>query len=177
MNSENDVTSLLNDAQRVANTPRGIARPLLWLWALCGLLVFGLLELQPPIAAKYWLLLVITGVAVSIVMFAVWLRGADESAQALAKPWVLHWSALLVVGALAILNLQFSAAQAELAARSLLLVCSLGFMTAGLYLRKAMLLFGLALAFCYLYWMLHGGAAGLVTGVVFAVGLLSLSRT
>lgn len=113
----------------------------------------------------------------SIALFAAWLRGADESAQEMAKPWVLHWSALLVASALAVLNLQYSGAQAETAARALLLAFSLGFMTAGLYLHKRFLALGLALAFCYLYWMLHGAAAGLVTGVIFAAGLLSMSRT
>lgn len=177
MNNEKGIVSAIDGVQRAMNTPHRVAQQLLWLWALCGLFMFGLLELQPPIAAKYWLLLVLIGVAVSIAMFAIWLRGADESAQAVAKPWVLHWSALLVVGALAVLNLQYSGAQAELAARSLLLVCSLGFMTAGLYLRKGMLVLGLALAFCYLYWMLQGAVAGLLTGVVFALGLVSLARS
>lgn len=172
----NGATKALTATQQTASAPNKVAQQLLWLWALCGLLIFGLLELQPPIEAKYWLLLVVIGVTVSIALTAFWLRGADDAAQAVAKPWVLHWSAMLVVGGLAVLNLQYSEAQAELAARSLLLVCSLGFMTAGLYLRKGMLALGLALAFCYLYWLMQGGAAGLLTGVVFALGLMSLSR-
>ncbi|MFK7731051.1 MAG: hypothetical protein AB8B48_05455 [Pseudomonadales bacterium] len=173
MNNEHGVAATID---RTKSAPNKVAQQLLWLWAVCGFFMFGLLELQPPIAAKYWLLLVVSGVTVSIILFAVWLRSADESAQAIAKPWVLHCSALLVAGALAVLNLQYSGVQAELAARALLLVCSLGFMTAGLYLRKGMLALGLALSFCYLYWMMQGSAAGLLTGAVFAVGLVSMSR-
>lgn len=177
MNSEQALPVTAKKTDTAKSSSNGIARKLFWMWAVCGLLLFGSLELQPPIAAKYWLLLLVVGVSLSIGFFAVWLRGADESAQATAKPWVLHWSALLVAGALAVLNLQFSGAQAEMAARLLLLACSLGFMTAGLYLQKRFLALGLALAFCYLYWMLQGAAAGLVTGVVFAGGLLAMSRT
>ncbi len=176
MNSEQLVPVPGEKTGNGENSQPTIARQLLWVWAVCGLLLFSSLELQPPIAAKYWLLLLVIGVSTSICLVAIWLRSADETAQAAAKPWVLHYSALLVVGALAVLNLQHTGAQAEAAAYSLLLTCSLGFMTAGIYLQKRFLAFGLALAFCYLYWMLQGAAPGLVTGLVFAGGLLSISR-
>ncbi|MEM8497338.1 MAG: hypothetical protein AAF542_04890 [Pseudomonadota bacterium] len=176
MRNGSENTNTLAATHRSANPPSRVAQQLLWLWALSGLLIFGLPELQPPIAARYWLLLIVGGVIISIALFAIWLRSANAAAQAVAKPWVLHWSAMLVVGSLAVLNLHYSGAQAEPAARTLLLVCSLGFMTAGLHLRKGMLTLGLALAFCYLYWMMKGEAAGLLAGVVIALGLVSLSR-
>lgn len=147
------------------------------LWALLALFAFSSLELSPPLAAKYWLLLLTLGVIFSIALTAVWLHRASEQLQNLAKPWVLHWSALLIVCSLTLLNIGLTGFSTFAVAQSLLLLCSLGLMTAGLYLEKRLLSAGIALTFCYLYQLVGGPWNGAFTGIVFAASLWRLSLT
>ncbi|MFK8020356.1 MAG: hypothetical protein AB8B86_11335 [Pseudomonadales bacterium] len=156
---------------------RNPANALYRLWAVLALFCYGSLELSPPMAAKYWLLLLSLGVIVSVLLTVVWLRNADEQSQGLAKPWVLHWSALLVVCSLAMFNVGTTGFNTLAVAQSLLLLSSLGLMTAGLYLRSSMLPAGIALAFCYLYHLLGAPWSGAMTGVVFAIALWRLTAT
>jgi len=151
------------------------ANALYRLWAVLALLCYGSLELSPPMAAKYWLLLLSLGVIASILLTALWLRRADEQSQGFAKPWVLHWSALLVVCSLTMLNVGTSGASTVVVAQSLLLLSSLGLMTAGLYLQSNMLPGGMALAFCYLYHIVGAPWSGALTGIVFAISLWRLT--
>lgn len=145
------------------------------IWAVIGFFAFASLELDPPMASKYWLLLIISGVAISIVITTTWLTRSDAQQQELLRPWILHWSTLLVTGALLSLNLAQSAVDPSWIAQQLVLLISIGWMTAGLYLRKTLLIAGLALAVCYLAGVLTGTPATGLSAVVIALSLWWLS--
>lgn len=157
-----------------------LSTPLLRAWAVLAALGYSLLTLNPPIAGRYWLLLLVLGIGCSIIFTAIWLKQAAVEQKSAAKPWILHWSCLLVVLALQVLHdLQAGSSptlEANAIASQCLLLSSLGLMTAGLYLRSSLLPAGMALAACYLYLTVVGVWGGIITGAVYATFLWSLSN-
>lgn len=116
---------------------------LYFVWAVIVLIGFSLMDFRPDAVPEYWVVAGPAGFLISAYLGWRHARGIGQASSADGRRHLLHWGAVLVAIALAVLLGVASALPSSTLHTVILLVLALGYFTAGLHLDRSFLWVGL----------------------------------
>jgi hypothetical protein len=161
------VRGALDASTRPAASPSAMY----FLWAVIVLLGFALVDFRTDLVPEYWAVAAPAGFLASA--YLGW-RHALRSGQASAsdgRRHLLHWGAVLIAVALAVVLRARGAMPSEALQAVILLVLALGYFTAGLHLDRHLLWVGLLMGAGFVVVMLVSLYAWTVVGIALAISL------
>jgi hypothetical protein len=117
-----------------------------FLWAALVAIGFSLVDIRPDLVPKYWVVAGPAGFLASAYLGWRHARRIGQKSAADGRRHLLHWGAVLVVIALAVLLGIVTALPSNALLTAILLLLSLGYFTAGLHLDRFLLWVGLVMA-------------------------------
>jgi hypothetical protein len=119
---------------------------LYFLWAVIVLIGFSLVDFQTDLVSEYWAVAAPAGFLASAYLGWRHARRIGQESASNGRRHLLHWGAVLVVVALAVLLSVNRAMPSGTLHTVILLLLSLGYFTAGLHLDRSFLWVGLLMA-------------------------------
>lgn len=160
------VRSALDRAEATDSPPS-----IYFLWAAVSLVGFALYDFRPALAPAYWSVAGPAGGVASFFLGWRWCRRAGVGSMRTARHHALHWSGMLAAIFLLVpLRLQ-GLLEDEGLARAILIVLTLGYFTAGIYLVRGFLWISLVMAAGYVALFFFESYTWTATGLLLAVSL------
>lgn len=162
------VRSVLERAEECDSPPA-----IYFLWAAISLVGFALYDFRPEWSQIYWPIMGPLGGVASFLLGWSWSRRVGQSSRRVARYHALHWLGMMAAVFLAV-PLHVSGLMGEEAlARVILLIITLGYFTAGIYLVRSYLWVGVVMAAGYfaLFFFRFGGHSWTVIGLLIAISL------
>jgi hypothetical protein len=144
---------------------------LYFLWAVIALFGFALVDFRADWVPEYWAIAGPVGFCASVYLSRRHARRIGQASASEGRRYALHWGAVLVAVALAVLLRTQGAMSSEHLHAVILLVLALGYFTAGLHLDRPLLWVGLLMGAGFVVVMLVSVYAWTVVGIALAVGL------
>jgi hypothetical protein len=161
------VRGALDASTRPAASPSAIY----FLWAVLVLIGFALVDFRTDLVSEYWAVAAPVGFLASA--YLGW-RHALRSGQSSASDGqrhMLHWGAVLIAIALAVVLRARGAMPSDTLQAVILLVLALGYFTAGLHLDRHLLWVGLLMGAGFLMVLLVSLYAWTLVGITLAMSL------
>jgi hypothetical protein len=144
---------------------------LYFLWAVIGLIGFALVDFQPELVPAYWSIAAPAGFFASAYLGWRHARRIGQASASEGRRYLLHWGAVLVVIALAVLLGKSRAMPSGTLQTVILLVLALGYFTAGVHLDRSFLWVGLLMGAGSVVVTVVSLYAWTAVGIVLAVSL------
>ena len=161
------VRGALNASTRPAASPSTIY----FLWAVLILVGFALVDFRTDVVPEYWAVAGPVGFLASAYLGWRHALRVGQSSASDGRRHMLHWGAVLIAVALAVVLRTRGAMPSETLHAVILLVLALGYFTAGLHLDRHLLWVGVLMAAGFLVVTLVSLYAWTLLGIALAVSL------
>lgn len=155
------------DASTRSSSPSAVY----FLWAVIALIGFSLVDFQADLVPKYWAVAAPAGFFASAYLGWRHARRIGQASASDGRRHLLHWGAVLVVVALAVLLGISRSMPSGTLHTVILLLLSLGYFTAGLHLDRSFLWVGLLMGAGSIFVTVVSLHAWTVVGIALAVSL------
>ena len=148
-----------------------------WLWAIIVLIGFPLADFAPRFVGLYWMIMGPLGGIASGILGYRFSRNLGQLSRRVGRQHALHWGAMMIVIFSAVgLGIAGTVAWSEIH-RIILLILSLSYFLAGVYLEPPMIWIGLLMFAAYFVMFFMSAYAWTIVGIVVAAGMIVAAVT